>query len=320
MLERFLTISLMILGSLAAGYVVRRLGLLPESAARRLMTPVVVFFYPIIPLLALWVTPLRWGDLWLPALAAAQMALLAGLGVALGRLLTKDRVEEGMFALASASPNCGLTMGAFVAYMVHDENGLGISNIYGLMWTPMLVLMLYPLARRYAPTGGQLPLGRLLLRSLFDWRSVGLLMTLAGIVLSPSVLNVPRPALVAEWHVMDILTYSTNIVMYFAIGLQLRASYVPSLRKLIAALALTRHVLGAATGLALAGLTLLTPWPLVGDRWDVFLIQSCVSSAATCVAIAAMFGLRPQQASVLFVANTVTYLAVVLPVILWLFR
>ena len=38
----------------------------------------------------------------------------------------------------------------------------------------------------------------------------------------------------------------------------------------------------------------------------------------TMVAICNMFGLRPREASVLFIANTVMYLVLILPLVLWL--
>jgi hypothetical protein len=37
------------------------------------------------------------------------------------------------------------------------------------------------------------------------------------------------------------------------------------------------------------------------------------------VAVANMFSLKPQESSVLFVANTVMYLVLVLPMVFWLF-
>jgi predicted permease len=54
------------------------------------------------------------------------------------------------------------------------------------------------------------------------------------------------------------------------------------------------------------------------DR-EVFIIESFVPTAVTMVAVANMFRLEPRKASMLFIVNTVMYLVVVLPIVLWLF-
>ena len=69
----------------------------------------------------------------------------------------------------------------------------------------------------------------------------------------------------------------------------------------------------------LAAATRLTPWPLTGLNRTVFLIQSFMPTAVAMVASANMFNLRPRTASVLFVANTVLFLALVLPVVFAVF-
>ena len=68
-----------------------------------------------------------------------------------------------------------------------------------------------------------------------------------------------------------------------------------------------------------SGPTAWTPWPLVGLSRDVFLVQAFVPTAVMLVAMANMFSLRPRTASVLFVANTLIYLVLVLPWVLWAF-
>jgi predicted permease len=180
------------------------------------------------------------------------------------------------------------------------------------------VLLAFPMAKHFASEQPGGPMWRLVMRSLLDWRSIGLPMAVAGIALS--VLSVPRPAAIDQLRVVEILMYAINIAAYFGIGLQLEMSYVPVLKKLIVGLAFTRYILGAVTGLGLVALTLLTPWPLHGVAREVVLIESFVSTAVTNVAVASMFGLRPKEASVLFVTNTLLYLVVVLPLVLWMYR
>lgn len=303
----------LIAASLAAGYVCRRLGMLGERTARWVMTAVAAFGYSTVGLLSIWVTPLSPADAWLPAIGALQMLVFAAAGLAAGGALTRDRGERGLLGIACSISNNGLTMGGFVIYLLYGQAGLGLANVYSIMFSPMLVLLGYPLARHYA-AGGAGPLWRLLLRSLFDWRSIGLPMAIAGVWLS--VAAVPRPTVIEHWHVVDVLVYGINIAAYFAIGLRLELSSVRGVWRLIAGLAAVRFVLGWAFGLVCVWLIALSPWPMGPLGSAVLVIQSFVPTAVSMVAIANMFHLRPVQASVLFVANTLMYLVIVLPIVL----
>ena len=64
---------------------------------------------------------------------------------------------------------------------------------------------------------------------------------------------------------------------------------------------------------------MLTPLPLTGLARKVFLVESTVPTAVTMVAIANMFSLHPRLGSLMFVTNTLGYLLLVLPWVLWIF-
>jgi len=311
-----LTVGLIVF-STAAGHFMRTRRLLGEQVAKYLMTAVAVLGYPLVGLLSIWKIDPRGTDIWLPVLGAAQIGLMAAAGLAVGRLLSRDRSETGLFAIASAIGNTGFTMGGFIIYLLYGEDGLGLVSIYGIMWMPMIVTVLYPIARSFSDRSPAGPLGRLIVRSIFDWRSVGLLGAAAGIVLSVS--GPPRPQAISDYRIVDILMFSMAALAYFSIGLRLHLSYLRRLGRTIVSLAAVRFGLGALMGLALVSFTLLTPWPLAGLKRNVVLIEAFVPTAVTCVAVANMFALKPRHASMLFVANTAMYLALVLPCVLLIF-
>jgi predicted permease len=118
---------------------------------------------------------------------------------------------------------------------------------------------------------------------------------------------------------MDVLMWATGAAAYFAIGLRLHFSGAWPLRKFIAALAAMRFGVGAVSGLALAGLSGLSPWPMSPLSRNVFVVESFVPTAITAVAVANMFGLRPREASMLFLSNTGLYLVAVLPLVVAIF-
>jgi len=159
-------------------------------------------------------------------------------------------------------------------------------------------------------------MSQLIWHSLWDWRSVGLPVGLAGIALS--ALAVARPPQISAWHIVDVLVYSVTPMAFFGIGLGLHFSRIQSLWRMLIGLAIVRFGLGAILALILAWLTWLTPWPMRDLRFKVYFIEGFVPTAVTMVAVANMFGLRPQEASALFVVNTTMYLVFVLPLVLWL--
>lgn len=306
-----------VMAAIAVGYACRRLGLAGDRAAKRIMTFVGVFAYPIVGGLSIWGTPLHLSDIALPLSAAAHIVVMTFLSLALARFVTRDRAETGLFAMAGGTGNNGFTMGAFVLYLLYGEPGMGLSNLYILLFVPTMVLLLYPLARRYSDTPTSGSLRRLIVSSLFDWRSAGLPLVVLGIVLS--VAGVPRPPQIVEWHVLDILVFTITPMAFFGIGVLLHFSRVQSLWRMLAGLAVARFALGAAVGLALAWVTRWTPLALRDLRWDVVVVQSFTPTSVTMVALANMFDLRPREASALFVVNTAMYLLLVLPLVMWLF-
>jgi len=317
--EKFVPIFAVILLSMAAGYLARRLRLAGDRAANGLMTVITVLGYPSVGLLTIWQIQLAWEHLWLPLLACVQVAAMAALAAPVAARLTTDRGERGAFVLLSAYGNNGMTMGGFVVFILFGSGEeLGLASLFFVLFPTMVVVLGYPIARHYGTHGPTQAVGRLLVKSLLDWRSLALPISLAGVGLSLG--GVPVPAAVDEFHVVDMLVYAINVSAYFSIGLRLQVAHVYKLRGLIAALAGTRFVLGLTTGLLLVGVTWLTPWPIVGSALSVVVIQSCVSTAVTAVALTNMFNLRPAEASALFITNTLLYLVVVLPPMLWIFR
>ncbi len=306
-----------ILLAMLAGYLCRRFGWLKEEIGEALMTFVAVAGYPVAGLLTIWGTPLRPADAMLPLGCVAHVLVMTFASLGLARLVARDRAEIGLLAMTGGIGNNGFTMGAFILYLLYGEQAMGLSNIYLIMFMPVAVLLMYPIARHHArsePSGTWIDLLR---SSLFDWRAIGLPVSLAAIGLSAA--GVPRPDFFARWHLVDIVVYTITPVAFFSIGLRFHGSKILPLCRQIAWLTVIRFPLGAAAGIAIAWLVGLTPWAFEDLRWKVFVFQAFVPTAVTSVAIANMFDLKPREASVLFVSNTLLYLVAVLPLTLPLF-
>jgi predicted permease len=317
MAAKFAFTAIVVILAMTGGYLCRRLRWLQESAGEVIMTIVAVYGYPGVGFLTLWGTTLDSSDVLMPLLAVVHSTVMTFLSLALARYFTTERAERGLFAVAGGLGNNGFTMGAFVLYLLYGEEGMGVANIYFILFMPVVVLLMYPIARHYATEQPQGSMASLIWRSLIDWRSIGLPVSLLGILLS--ALRVPRPGAIAAWHVVDILVCLLTPLAFFGIGLRLHFSKVIPLWRPILGLAVIRFVVAAVVGLALAYATWITPWAFRGLRWNVYVVEAFVPTAVTMVAVANMFGLCPREASVLFVANTVMYLVLVLPVVLLIF-
>jgi predicted permease len=306
-----------VVASTVAGYACQRLKWAGDRTARVIMTFVGVLAYPMVGGLSIWGTTLQPTDIGLPLLASAHIVAMTFLALALARFVTHDRAETGLFAIAGGTGNNGFTMGAFVLYLLYGEPGMGLSNVYILLFTPTMVLLLFPLAQHYSDARPTTSMRKLIVKSLFDWRSAGLPVVLLGIVLS--AMGVPRPPQFVAWHVLDVLVFTITPMAFFAIGLLLHLSRVRTVWRMLAGLAGVRFALGAAVGLILAWIASWTPLALHDLRCKVYVVQAFVPTSVTMVALANMFHLRPREASALFVVNTGMYLLLVVPVVLWLF-
>lgn len=316
-IARFAITVGIILAATAAGYTARKLRLVGERTAKTLMTGVIICGYTPIAFLTLWQLKLNLAYAWVPVLACVHMVVMAAVGLGIGRLLTRNRSDIGIFSLSTSVGNTGCTMGGFIVFLLYGEDGLGLVGLLGISWVLALVFLMYPLARHYGSGSNKEPIGRLFVRSIFDWRSVTLPAAIIAIVLSLS--GVQRPAVIADLRIVDIFVFAAIITAYFAIGLRLSLAKLWQGKKFVFALAGTRFVLALGVGVALAALTYLTAWPLKGMALNVHIIESFVPTAVTVVAVANMFKLRPREASVLFVTNAMIYLLLILPLVLWYF-
>ena len=309
-----LTVTVIIL-SMIAGVITRQLKLLREQHAKPIMTMVTVLGYPLVGFFAVWLMKIELCDVWLPVLGFLQALILGFVGLFVGKRIFKDRQECGLLGLSCTVGNHGVTMVGFVVYLLTGPQGLGLNTIYAVYTFFALVVVMYPIAMHFSPnTTGRPSPGKLLVKSMLDIRSVGLLTCLAGVVLS--ITQVPQPAFVAQFKLLDVAIYTVIVSANFAIGLRLHIPHIMEIKRLVLSMLVIRHAAGLAIGLGFVGLISLTPFPLTGTSRIVVILQSSAPVGVMTVAVANMFHIHPQKASMLFVVSSLLYLAVGLPLTL----
>ncbi len=252
----------------------------------------------------------------LPALGFFFLAACTAAALVIGKLTRQRSEDVALTALSGGMGNASTTMGGLLAFLFFGAEGLSLCMLYCLMWYPFMVLVAYPIAHHY--TAGQakrIRLPRLMWQSIWDVRSVGLPLTIAGTVLSG--LRVPRPMVIDHLYITESATIITTVLAFFAIGLRISGQeLLPALRPSII-VGVIRFILCPLLGVAI--FFIFKPWPMNSPTARVFLLESCLPVAITVVGIANIFDIAPRRATAIFIINTLSYLAICVPVLAWIF-
>jgi len=311
---RFILIVSGITLATAVGYIARRKHWLDERWAGPLMFYLVIVGWTPASCLVLWKLPLQWSLVALPLLGTLLPVALAPFGALFTRLHGLDAKSAGTFIVASGISNIGFTMGGFVCYCLFSDVGLGYANLFAASWAVPYVGFYYPLARRYGDPNSRLTT-RFILRTFFDLRSLPVLGSVAGLILN--LLKTPVPTPVETFHVLDILIIGSVLASFATVGLQNQFSHLAQQKILHVSLAVVKFAVTPLLAVLLIVLSQYLFGPLPTVARNVIYIQSFMPTAIFTVLIANLFDLDPKLASVLFVVNTVIFLVVILPVLVF---
>ncbi len=301
-------------GSILSGYGARRLGF-PDRWARRMMYVVVLGPYTIVAFLALWELELTGRYALLPLIGFVLMGVGSVAGIRLAGAIGLTRGESGAFAVACGASNLSFTMGGTVSFVLFGEYGLALASIFTAFWNFGMVFILYPVARHYGASEYQ-PIWKLLIANFRDIRSLPLLGVLAGIALNLS--GVERPGAVERYHVVTVSIIAGVFIAFFTTGLRLYFTQLAGRLALFGLVACVKFLLIPATALLLLGILEVVGLGLPGTANRVVLVQASTAVGIYAVIISNLFHLDDKLASVLFFTNTVFYLVVILPLVVFL--
>ncbi len=310
---------------LAAGYGARRKNLLGEHTARPIHFITVSFVWGAVALLSLWRLPPLNANLWLIAIEPLLVAVPAFAVVPIARRLGCDNKQTGVIATSAGLGNLGFTLGAYLCYTLlagpdgqQGEAALAYAVAQVNLMAMAGVLMIYPLARHFGgEQSGDLSIPKLIATSFFDLRALMVHCAIVGVVLA--YLGVPYPLVLDDYHVIDLLFYLGAFGGYFGIGLRLRLGD--------ARMYLREHTLLAAVKFAgipllsvgILALVNLTPVPLAALGQRVVIVEAFMPVAIQSVMIANLFHLDGRMASTLWLVNTVLFVLLPLPILVfWL--
>jgi len=309
---KFVIMVTVVVVSAAAGYIARLRGWLAEELAKPITFWIMVLAYPFTGALSVWVLKLVWSDLWVTVQPVILMVATFGIGLVVAKRLRLSPQATGVFSYTAGLSNIGFTMGGFICLRLYGEQGLACTLVYILLWTVVFFGVFFPLAGRF--TGRREPYTiATFVRNLIDPRCLPLLGIVVGIVLS--LAGVSRPAFVTRLYLVDILVIICTAVMFFVTGLRLHVSHLMDNMGLYGWLAGIKFV---ASPLLALGLIWTVRWlgmDLTDLRCNVMIVESTMPAALFAVVVANLYDLDAPLASAMFVANTVMFLVVVLPIL-----
>jgi len=310
---------------LAAGYGARRRKLLGEHTARPIHFMTVSVVWGAVALLSLWRLPPDRSNLWLIVIEPLLVAVPAFAVIPIARKMGCDNKQTGVVATAAGLGNLGFTLGAYLCYTLlagpegqQSEAALAYAVAQVNLMAMAGVLMMYPLARHFGGQHtGDISVTRLVITSFFDLRALMVHCAIVGVVLA--YLHVPYPRVLDDYYVIHGLFYLGGFGGYFGIGLRLRLG---DARRYLREHALLAAVKFAGIPLLSAGILSvvnLTPLPLASLGERVVIVEAFMPVAIQSVMIANLFHLDGRMASTLWLVNTVLFVLLPLPVLVfWL--
>jgi hypothetical protein len=318
---KFIIFSAFSMLCLAAGNFSRRNRWVHEEVSKPIHFHTVLWLWSANGIISIWGLRLSFDLIWLILVVGLSMLICTYAMVWICKAVRFSQNHTGVLAVGACISNTGMTLGSYLCYKLlkPETEALAYANAMCYLMLLFAVPIVYPIARACGHTEGPVPSRfRLLLDSMIDIRSVGLFASVIGLALA--VCHVPYPNdLMHNWHIIDLLAYMTAGFGYFGIGLRLRMGDSLAFIPQHAVLNFVKFILSP---LVMYGLLYAinhsvghTP-PLMNH---MLFIQASVSAGVSIVIVSNMFHLDARMASVLWVWDTLLFLTIPVPIIIWQF-
>ncbi len=277
----------------------------PEKLAKRIINLNLSTFQPLIILWSVWGMKLQKDLIYLPLAGGA----LVTAGFLLGMLVApvsglKDK-RRASFIISSSLGNHGFTMGAFICYLVAGERGLSLALLFLAYFIPYIFGFIFPYAR--FSSSGKKYSWTFFRESLVSIQNIPLYAVFAAIILNS--LDMGKPDIFLP---LDLFLIVSIALSYFTLGINFSFRDVSFFSREQILLAVIKFmVLPAAVYLV------LIPVHLHPDLKMVIRIESFMPTAVYSVISSILFDLDARLSAGLFVVNTVLFILIVLPLLIF---
>jgi predicted permease len=313
---RLVSMLTVLVGGLVSGYLAGSRFGVPEHFAKKIMTAVLVCFNWLIALLAIWPLQLSKQLIWLPVVGLALISVVTAISTVFFHFLEPDRKTRLTLILAAGLSNTGYTGGAFVCYVLFGMDGLAMANIYLLLSVPAFYIFYLPYLKVHELRAKDRT-AALKLDFLLDFRMLVIPAVIAAIILN--LTSVKQPAFITKFYIIDILVCIASSLSFFAIGLRVKLSRLKNYINLYFLISAIKFILTPALAILFIALLTLAGQNLNSTVQKVIIILSATPSAVLMVTMSNVFDLDGPLASALWVITMAIFVAIVVPVLFFLF-
>ena len=291
---------------LFAGYLMKRKGWLQKEAAKQMILWNLLLGASSIVFLATWILSLS-SSVWvLPVAGFMHASFFTLVGWGMSRLLATQDSRRGSVILILAMSNIGYTLGGLLCYLLFGKQGLGLSVLYCLHFSPMLFLVWFQVGRYYG-TKSPMRWTDLVWHNIKDIRNVPLLALLGGLFLNIS--EIPRPS--AFDQVEAWIVPLSSLVAMVAIGVTVNLGHLKKDLPICLAVMPLKFLLSPLVAFLLGGAL-----GMEGVHRQVLLLESMMPAAVNSTVVAQLFGLDADLTNSAFIITTIVFLLLVLPSVL----
>ncbi len=313
---RLIIMFVVLVGGIIFGYLASSRFGFSEHLAKTIMNIVLYSFQWIIALIVIWEMDLSLEIIWLPVVALILLSTVTIISASLFLHLKIPQKSKITIILAGSLSNIGYTGGAFVCYAIFGLKALGLANIYAMFWAPAIYLVFFPLLKvREIKKDGTIAKFRF--THFFDPRMIVIPAALVAIILN--LTNLKPPQFIFRFYIIDILIYIASALAFFAIGLRVRGYRLKRYFKLYFPLAAVKFILSPTLACLLLYLLHLAGLNLTYLSKSVIIILSAAPSAVIMVTMSNVFDLDGPLASALWVTTNGFFIAVVVPILYFIF-
>jgi len=313
---RFLSMFVVLIAGIAAGYLGANHFGLSENLAKKIMNTVLVVFGCPIALLIIWKMRLSRELFYLPVIGAALTLVVTVFSGIIFSLHKLNRRSWLTLVLAGGLSNMGYTGGSFICYTLFGVTGLALAQIYIAFWPVIVYLIFFPILKMFQ-LHSQGHHTRYHLHRLVDYRMLAVPVIIIAVALN--LCKIKRPDWIVTFHIVDVLIYTAAALAFFAIGLRITFNRIRNYPRLYFSLNAVKFLLAPMVAYLLIRLLTLAGCDLPSLAKNVIMVQAVAPCAVSMVTIANVFDLDSELGSAVWVVNTATFIVIVAPVLFFVF-
>ncbi|MHC4270797.1 MAG: AEC family transporter [Planctomycetota bacterium] len=313
-----LTIMLFVLvGGCFLGYISSSRFGVPEHYAKKIMTFTLCTFDWLIILFVIWLLQLKLQLVVLPVFAVVLMSIITLLSASFyHRSKNAEDKSKITLTLAGGISNIGYTGGAFVCYGLFGLQALGLAQLYLMFWFPLVFIVFFPLLKiREIRTSDSS--SKLRVYHILDPRMMLVPAALVAVVLNLTKVSVP--SFITRFHIIDILVFTSSLLTFYSIGLRVKLTRIRDYFRNYYPVLAIKFLLTPAIAFALLFMVSIFSITLTELARNVIIILSFSPCGVMMVTMSNVFNLDGPLASAVWVASTVVYVIIIVPILCLLF-